>query len=243
MSLPPLEGFLAAPGAQFLSRLVDVPALLSGMLAAYDRFGYLLVFAGAWLEHSVLLGVLVPGGTLVSVGGAAARLGTLQLPLTIALAALGMLVGAVTDYWLGRSGLTRMLLRSRLGPRLQPRLDRAAALLRRHGWWAITLVHALGAGRSAMAVTAGTCRMPFWRFVACEVPAALLWSTLFNLLGYGVATNLDLIRQVLQRAGVAIALVIAAVFVLRWALRRRVPPTPGAVSPPPAWGQGLEGER
>jgi membrane protein DedA with SNARE-associated domain len=216
MALPSIPGLAA------LAAHVDVPALLAGLFSAYDRFGYALVFVGAWLEHSILLGVFVPGGTMVSIGGAAARLGTLRLPLAIAVGALGMITGACTDYWIGRSGLARVLLRSRLGPRLKPGLNRASTLLQRHGWWAITLVHAMGAGRSAVAVTAGICRMRFPAFVVCEVPAALLWSTLFNLLGYGVATNLDLILQVLRRAGLAIAIALAAALVARALWRRRV---------------------
>lgn len=213
MALPPI------PGLAFLARYVDVQGIVDALLAAYGTYGYMLVFLGAWMEHFILLGVIVPGGTMVSFGGAAARLGSLQLPLTIAFAALGMIAGASTDYWLGRWGLARLLLRSRLGPRVQPGLDRAFSLLQRHGWWAITLVHAMGAGRSAMALTAGASRMPFWRFVLCEVPAALLWSVIFNSLGYGIATNLSMIQRVIQHAGVGIALAIALAFLIRW-LRR-----------------------
>lgn len=211
----------AIPGLDVAAQYVDLPGLLTAVLALYDRFGYLFVFFGAWMEHSLVLGVVVPGGTMVSLGGAAVRLGSLQLPLTIIVGALGMLAGASTDYWLGRSGLAAFLLRSRFGPRLRPQLDRAANVLRRHGWWAITLVHALGAGRSAVAVTAGACRMPFWRFVLCEVPAAALWSTLFTLLGYGVATNLDVILRLVQRAGLVVLVLLTVVFLVRWTRRRR----------------------
>jgi membrane-associated protein len=215
VTVPPL------PGLAFLAERIDLPAILSAILSLYDQYGYAVVFLGAWMEHTLLLGVVVPGGTLVSLGGAAVRLGSLQLPLTIAVGAMGMVAGAATDYWLGRSGLSAVLLRTRLGARLGPPLDRAGGLLRRHGWWAISLVHVLGAGRSAMAVTAGVCRMPFWRFLLCELPAAILWSTFFNLLGYGVATNLDPIVRVVQRAGYGIVLVLVALLVARWLWRRR----------------------
>ena len=217
MSLPPL------PWIGFLGRYVDLQAVLATVLAAYDRFGYLLVFLGAMLEHTVLLGIVVPGGTMVSFGGAAARLGSLQLPLAIACGAAGILSGASIDYWLGRTGLLRLLLRSRFGPRLGPSLDRAAVALRRHGWWAITVVHAMGAGRSAMALTAGACRMPYWRFVLYELPPAVLWSVTFNLLGYGVATNVDTFVGLFQRAGTAIAVLIVLGLLARWHWRRRQP--------------------
>lgn len=204
----------------FLAQFADLPALLAAIMAGYDRFGYALVFLGAFLEHSILLGVIVPGGTMVSFGGAAARLGTLQLPANIAIAAAGMVCGACMDYWLGRAGLIRIVLGSRFGARLRPGLERATAYLDRHGWWAISLVHALGAGRSAVAVTAGACRMTFWKFALCEIPAAILWSAFFNLLGYGVATNLADVQRNLSRLVLLVVLVAGAALFSRW-LRRR----------------------
>jgi membrane-associated protein len=222
MTLPPI------PLLELAARYVNVPEIIAAVLRAYDRFGYALVLVGAWMEHSILLGVVVPGGTLVSLGGAAARVGTLELPLTIGIGALGMVLGACTDYWIGRTGLARFLLSSRIGPRVQRGLDRAAAILKRHGWWTITLVHAMGAGRSAVAVTAGICRMRFSLFVLCEIPAAVVWSTLFNLLGYGVAMNLDLIRTGAQRGGIVLAAVAAAVLLMRWRWRRRSSPAGAA---------------
>src|SRR5688572_22467924 len=139
MTLPP------SPALNLAAEHLDLTAIIAAVLGAYDRFGYALVLLSAWAEHSILLGVVIPGGTMVSFGGAAARVGTLQLPFTIGLAALGMVLGACTDYWIGRSGLARVLLSSRLGPRVQRGLDRAAGILRRHGWWTIMLVHAMGA--------------------------------------------------------------------------------------------------
>ena len=215
VTVPPL------PGLAFIGERIDLPAILNAVLSLYDRYGYAVVFLGAWMEHTLLLGVFVPGGTLVTLGGAAARLGSMQLVATVAVGAAGMVAGAATDYWFGRSGLSAVLLRTRLGARIRPSLDRAGDLLRRHGWWAITLVHALGAGRSAMAVTAGICRMPFWRFLLCELPAAVLWSTFFTLLGYGVATNIEPLIRLAQRAGFGIVLVLLAVLVARWLWRRR----------------------
>lgn len=204
------------PGLLFLARFVDVGLVVRAVLSAYDRFGYLFVFLGAWMEHSIILGVLIPGGTLVSLGGAAARLGTLRLPLSMAAGSLGMFAGAATDYWLGRSGLERLLLRSRFGPRVQPGLARAKTMLHRHGWWAITLLHVTGTGRSAVAVMAGACRFPFWRFMLFTLPPSILWSVFFNLVGYGVAMNLDLLRRVLERTGPEIALAAAVVVLAAW---------------------------
>src|SRR5262245_18700824 len=109
---------LHIPGLALLGRFIDLNAVLAAVLALYNHWGYALVVAGAWAEHSIFLGVIVPGGTLVSLGGAAARLGTLSLPWSITGGAAGMLGGSATDFWLGRAGVARFLLRTRFGPRL-----------------------------------------------------------------------------------------------------------------------------
>ena len=54
---------------EFLDPYLDVP------------WGYFLVGLATFLENSVGAGVIVPGETLVIVGGFSARIGTLWLPL------------------------------------------------------------------------------------------------------------------------------------------------------------------
>ena len=96
----------------------DTHALIDGMQSAYATWGYPIVFLGAMLENTILLGFLLPGGTLVVLGAAYAQNGSMELPLVAVLAWAGTVLGASLDFALGRFGL-----RSRLAGRARRSID------------------------------------------------------------------------------------------------------------------------
>src|SRR5687767_3443326 len=111
---------------------------ISRMLVVFARHALLLAFFGALIENTVVLGFLLPGGTVVALSGAAGRTASLSLPLLIIMSALGMTAGAVTNYYCGRAGLQRVLARpwtGKIGRELGTQLRNAEPLLRKHGWW------------------------------------------------------------------------------------------------------------
>ena len=154
------------------------------------------------------------------------------------LAAAGMTGGACLDYWMGRAGVARLLLHPRLQahPRtgalcrgLAVKLDGAAPLLRRHGWWMMLVAHAFGHGRSTMALAAGAGRLPLRRFLAIEVPAAVLWATIFAGGGYLLADRWQAVELALRQVGaIGLLLVPAAGAIWWWRRSRRARRTAGA---------------
>jgi len=65
-------------------------------------WGYGIVFAATFLENSVGAGVIVPGETLVIIGGFYARLGELSLPWVAVAACVGAILGDNVGYLIGR---------------------------------------------------------------------------------------------------------------------------------------------
>jgi membrane protein DedA with SNARE-associated domain len=211
-----LEGALPLP-----PEVRPVAGWLVWLLRLFARHGYALAFAGAFVESTAVLGLLLPGGSAVALAGVAARTGGLFLPVLIVLGTAGMVLGALVNYALGRSGADRFLRRGRLGRSLNLELDKAGALLHRHGWWAMTLSYVFGAGRSALSIAAGAGHLPLRRFLAYQIPAALLWSTLFAGGGYVLARQWQTIESTLRRTGWAggvVFVTIAAAWLLRRAL-------------------------
>lgn len=84
----------------------------------FDRFGLPIVFFAAAAEATVLVGVVFPGVVLVFLGGVHAGEGSASLPLVIALATAGTLLGDWISYTLGRFGGQR-LQSTRLGPTMR----------------------------------------------------------------------------------------------------------------------------
>ena len=72
-------------------------------LNSLGNHSYLLGFFGSFLENTVILGFLLPGGVAVAIASAAGREVDASLPVLVALGAAGMCGGAVFDFWLGRS--------------------------------------------------------------------------------------------------------------------------------------------
>ncbi|GHO46365.1 DedA family protein [Ktedonospora formicarum] len=191
----------------------------------YNQYGYLIVFLSTLSENTALLGLVMPGNSLALLGAFYARLGTLNLGLVIFWATLGTIVGYHIDYLLGRYALERPLQRlsaSALGRRLRigGRLRLARILLYKHGGKAILFSHVVGHLRSFVAISAGLTRMPYARFLVFEVIAALTWNTVYSLVGYFIAVEVEALETIFQRMGIVIVAVLIILFGI-WQLRKR----------------------
>lgn len=196
--------------------------LLAGF---YDHYGYGLVFLGSLGENTALLGLVLPGGTLALLGAFYARLGTLSLGWVIFFAWVGTVLGYHIDYLLGRFVLAHVAARwsaSRLGRRLRlaGRIRLARTLLAKHGGKAILISHLIGHLRSFVALSAGLTRMRYSTFLAFELAGALVWNTLYCLLGYFAGTQIDHLQLLFERFG-WVALGILAILFLAWRFLRQ----------------------
>lgn len=172
----------------------------------YDNYGYLTVFLGTLGENTALLGLFLPGNSLALLGAVYARLGTLNLGWVIGLATLGTILGYHIDYLLGRfvlAGAANRWSASRLGRRvrLAGRLRLARRLIARHGGKAILISHLIGQLRSFVALSAGMTRMSYPRFLGYELVAATIWNTAFCMLGYFLASEIESLQMLIERAG------------------------------------------
>ena len=200
------------------------------VLNSLGNHSYLLVFFGSFLENTVILGFLLPGGVAVAIASAAGREVDASLPVLVALGAAGMCGGAVFDFWLGRIGAERVLLQpwvGRLGPYLLGKLDEAKPHISKHGWWMMLVVHAFGHGRSSLALAAGASRLSFVRFLLMEAPAALLWSGAFVGGGYFLGGEWRRVTWVMNRMG-WMGAAVAVVACLIWWYRRSNSPSSGS---------------
>lgn len=193
----------------------------------YDQYGYLIVFLGTLAENTALLGLLLPGNSLALLGAFYARMGTLNLGWVIFFAWLGTVLGYHVDYLIGRYALGHAMTRwskTTLGHRLRlaGRIRLAQKMLFKHGGKSIMLSHAIGHMRSFVALSAGITHMKYLHFLLFEVIAALLWNTLYSLLGYFIAVEFDRLETLLKQTGWILFIVLALAFLLwSWWKRKR----------------------
>lgn len=130
------------------------------------------------LETSVLVGLIVPGDTMVIVAGTAVG-SPLEGVVLAAAVVVGALLGESFGFWLGRYFGPRIRA-SRLGRKLGERnWNRADRYLRRRGGLAIFLSRFLPVLHSLVPLTVGMSGYSYRRFLAWTTPACVIWAGLY----------------------------------------------------------------
>ncbi|MBQ9917264.1 MAG: DedA family protein [Microbacterium sp.] len=130
------------------------------------------------LETSVLVGLVVPGDTVVIVAGTAIASPLEGILLGVAVV-IGSLAGESLGFWLGRYFGPRIRA-SRLGQKLGDRnWQRADRYLRRRGGPAIFLSRFLPVLHSLVPLTVGMSGYRYRRFLAWTAPACIVWAGLY----------------------------------------------------------------
>ncbi len=177
-------------------------------------WGYVLVFAVVVLECQAVLGLFMPGESLVLVAGFLAGRGGFDIRLMIATVAGAAIVGDSIGYEFGRKFGREWLRRhgARVGIRDEhfARIDRFIA---RHGGKSVFLSHFLHIFRALMPFIAGANRMPYRRFFVFNASGCVLWASLFTLLGYFFGESWHVIERWIGRAGAIVGAVVVVVFV------------------------------
>lgn len=146
---------------------------------------YLTLFALVFVESGLLVGLLLPGDTVLFAAGLLAgdpRSG-LSVPLLVAVVLVAAVSGDAVGYGLGRR-YGRPYLSRRDNRFVNPqRLDRAEEFYTRWGAWAVVVARWIPWVRTLTPVLAGVSRMPYRTFVVANIAGAITWGAGLVLLG------------------------------------------------------------
>ncbi|WP_460802358.1 DedA family protein [Microbacterium sp. GXF6406] len=135
----------------------------------------LIAGVAVMLETSILIGLIVPGDTIVII----ASLGVEGVPQAIAMiiaVVIGALIGESIGFWLGH-WLGPRIRHSWIGRRIgEGNWQRAENYLQRRGGVAIFLSRFLPVLHSLVPLTVGMSAYSYRRFLAWTAPACLLWA-------------------------------------------------------------------
>lgn len=184
----------------------------------------LLAGVGIMLETSILVGLIVPGDTIVLVASTAVGSPVEYAALVIAVI-VGALCGESIGFALGRFFGPR-LRASRLGARLgRQNFDRAEAYLAKRGGIAVFLSRFLPVLHSLIPLTVGMSPMRYRTFMAWTAPACVIWAFAYVTVGSLAAGSFRELSQELHGAGyvfvAVIAVFVGVVFVVKKILQKR----------------------
>jgi membrane protein DedA with SNARE-associated domain len=187
-----------------LQRLIDA---LRPYLEA--PWGYVIVGTATFLENSVGAGVVVPGETIVIIGGVYAGLGDLWLPLVAAVAVIGAVLGDNVGYWIGRRYGRGFLERHGRKLFVTPeRLEATERYYGRHGGKTVFLGRFIPVVRSVGFIVAGVSHMPWKRFFMYDLAGATIWGIGHTLIGYALGESYERWERYATPVGLALLAVL-----------------------------------
>ena len=197
-------------------RLIETHQAWAGVVVGLLAFG----------ESLILIGILLPGTTVLVIVGGLVGAGLIH-PLPVVLAAIvGASLGDVVSYylgtWLGRGVVHKWPLN-----RHRQEVARARLFFRRYGFAAIFLGRFFGPVRATVPLVAGMMGMNRSRFQLANILSALVWAPAILMPGWLVAKGAGELIQfnatniLLLAAVVIVAAIIAALVGIKLLARGR----------------------
>lgn len=198
----------------------NLEKLLEDFAQFLGNWTYLVVGLLAFLETGAFVGLLVPGETMLLVGGAVAGLGVINLYLLIAVGWSMAFLGDTFSFFLGRKLGREFLLKhgSRLG--ITPeRFARVEDHFERHGGTTVLVGRFVGVIRAVAPFIAGSSGMRYPAFAPYSILGSGLQVSIHILVGYFFARSLEAAAEYVGLFALIIGTVIVVGFVT-WRIYR-----------------------
>ncbi len=210
-------------GYYLLSRVIphdELQQLLEDVSNALGAWTYLLVGVFAFAETGAFVGLVVPGETVMLLGGAVAGQGAIDIYLLIAIAWFAAWLGDTTSFFLGRRLGREFVMRH--GPRFgisHERFEKVEDYFGRHGGKTIFIGRFVSLVRAFAPFIAGSSGMRYRAFVPYSILGTGLWASAHILIGYFFSRSIDTAARYAGRGafllGTLIVVVVGTVLLVR----------------------------
>ncbi len=192
---------------------------LTQFIGLIGYWGYLVIFMIVMLECQALLGLFVPGESLVLTGGFLAKQGIFDPIILIVVIAMAAVLGDSLCFNLGRYlGMKWLIQHGGRFKLCQEHLDRIDRFFTRHGCKAVFISHFMHLMRALMPFIAGTSPMRYRRFFIFNTVGCIAWATIFVMIGYFVGASWHVVERWVNCSNqtVVATVLLAIVMVCLW---------------------------
>jgi membrane protein DedA with SNARE-associated domain/membrane-associated phospholipid phosphatase len=199
---------------------VDLQNLLEDVSNTLGAWTYLLVGFFAFAETGAFVGLVVPGETVMLLGGAVAGQGAIDIYLLIAVAWFSAWAGDTTSFFLGRRLGREFVMRH--GPRFgisHERFERVEDYFSRHGGKTIFIGRFISLVRAFAPFIAGSSGMRYRDFVPYSILGTGVWASAHILIGYFFSRSIETAAKYAGKGafllGALIVVVVGTTFLYR----------------------------
>ena len=153
-------------------------------LAIVRAGGYLGIAVLIFAESGLLVGIFLPGDSLLFAAGLLASTGFFEFGALATLVAIAAILGDTVGYWFGKSVGANFFTKedSRFFKRAY--VTRTRAFYKKYGGRAVILARFVPIVRTMAPILAGIGTMTYGRFVSYNALGAILWGVGVTALGY-----------------------------------------------------------
>jgi undecaprenyl-diphosphatase len=219
-----IAALVVAGGYYLISRQLghlDLQSLLEDLSNALGAWTYLIVGAFAFAETGAFVGLVVPGETVMLLGGAVAGQGAIDIYLLIAIAWFSAWLGDSTSFFIGRRLGREFVLKN--GPRFgigHERFEKVEDYFSRHGGKTIFIGRFISLVRAFAPFIAGSSGMRYRAFVPYSILGTGLWASAHILVGYFFSRSIESAAKYAGRGAFVLAttivVIVAAVTAVRF---------------------------
>ncbi len=187
-----------------------VDAFIDAVQGVHPGIRNLLAGLAIMLETTILLGLVIPGDTVVLVASTGVLdwgdFGWLLMAVLIG-SLVGETIGYSIGYWLGPK-----VRNTRLGKAIgQSRWDRAEKFVARRGGVAVFISRFLPVLHSVVPAVAGATRMPYKVFISWTFAACTIWASLYVGVGFLARESYELLSENLRFGSlIAVGILLAS---------------------------------
>lgn len=206
-----------------ISRVIphdDLQQLLEDISNTLGAWTYLLVGVFAFAETGAFVGLVVPGETVMLLGGAVAGQGAIDIYILIAIAWFAAWAGDTTSFFIGRRLGREFVMRN--GPRVgigHERFEQVEDYFSRHGGKTIFIGRFVSLVRAFAPFIAGSSGMRYRAFVPYSILGTGIWASAHILIGYIFSRSIDTAAKYAGRGafllGALIAVTVGSIFLYR----------------------------
>jgi undecaprenyl-diphosphatase len=194
---------------------LDLQGLLEDVSNTLGAWTYLLVGFFAFAETGAFVGLVVPGETVMLLGGAVAGQGAIDIYLLIAIAWFAAWAGDTTSFFIGRRLGREFVIKH--GPRVgigHERFEKVEDYFSRHGGKTIFIGRFISLVRAFAPFIAGSSGMRYRAFVPYSILGTGLWASAHILVGYFFSRSIESAAKYAGRGAFVLATTIVVVVVV-----------------------------
>jgi membrane-associated protein len=173
---------------QLIQFVLHIDTHLQGLCTMYGAWIYGILFLVIFCETGLVVTPFLPGDSLLFAIGSLAAIGAMRVELAIPLLMAAALTGDNTNYWIGRKVGPKVFSQETSRLFNKEYLYRTNRFYDKHGKITVVLARFLPIIRTFAPFVAGIGRMTYRTFLLFSIIGALLWVTLFVLMGYFFGT-------------------------------------------------------